>query len=79
MRALREQSYDTPTPVQRAAIPAILGGEDLLAAAQTDTGKTAGFALPLLRRVKDDIPPGSVCGKRPGARLSTTALYVWPY
>ncbi|MEE9265150.1 MAG: DEAD/DEAH box helicase, partial [Gammaproteobacteria bacterium] len=40
LRAIREQSYDTPTPVQREAIPAILGGEDLLAAAQTGTGKT---------------------------------------
>ena len=63
MRAIREQSYDTPTPVQREAIPAILGGEDLLAAAQTGTGKTAGFALPLLQRLTATPSPRS--GFRP--------------
>ena len=51
LRAVREQGYQTPTPVQRKAIPAILDGEDLLAAAQTGTGKTAGFTLPLLQRL----------------------------
>ena len=51
LRAVHEQRYDTPTPVQRKTIPAILRGEDLLAAAQTGTGKTAGFALPLLQRL----------------------------
>jgi len=48
---VHEQRYDTPTPVQREAIPAILRGEDILAAAQTGTGKTAAFALPLLQRL----------------------------
>jgi ATP-dependent RNA helicase RhlE len=43
--------YSTPTPVQTQAIPAVLAGRDLLAAAQTGTGKTAGFALPLLQRL----------------------------
>jgi ATP-dependent RNA helicase RhlE len=51
LRAVREQGYDEPTPVQREAIPAILAGRDLLAGAQTGTGKTAAFALPLLQRL----------------------------
>ncbi len=51
LRALQELGYDDPTPVQRQAIPAVLAGRDLMAAAQTGTGKTAGFALPLLQRL----------------------------
>ncbi|QKE62009.1 DEAD/DEAH box helicase [Aquipseudomonas campi] len=49
LRALDSLDYRTPTPVQKEAIPAVLKGRDLLAAAQTGTGKTAGFALPLLQ------------------------------
>ena len=48
---MREQGYTIPTPVQVRAIPSILSGRDLMAAAQTGTGKTAGFALPLLQRL----------------------------
>ncbi|HEX8603686.1 MAG TPA: DEAD/DEAH box helicase [Pseudoduganella sp.] len=51
LRALEELGYDDPTPVQRQSIPAVLAGRDLMAAAQTGTGKTAGFALPLLQRL----------------------------
>jgi superfamily II DNA/RNA helicase len=51
LRALEALGYRTPTPVQQQAIPAVLAGRDLLAAAQTGTGKTAGFALPLLQRL----------------------------
>ncbi len=51
LRTLEELGYDTPTPVQRQAIPAVLAGRDLMAAAQTGTGKTAGFALPLLQKL----------------------------
>jgi ATP-dependent RNA helicase RhlE len=47
----REQGYDTPTPIQAQAIPAVLKGGDLLAGAQTGTGKTAGFTLPMLQRL----------------------------
>ncbi len=50
-RALTEQGYTEPTPVQREAIPTILAGFDVLAGAQTGTGKTAGFTLPLLQRL----------------------------
>ena len=49
LRAVTEQGYSEPTPVQRQAIPIILQGRDLLAGAQTGTGKTAGFTLPLLQ------------------------------
>ncbi|MGB5672683.1 MAG: DEAD/DEAH box helicase, partial [Sedimenticolaceae bacterium] len=49
LRALADQGYTTPTPIQKAAIPVILQGRDVLAAAQTGTGKTAGFTLPLLQ------------------------------
>ena len=50
-RAVSECGYDTPTPIQTAAIPPILGGGDLLGAAQTGTGKTAAFMLPILARL----------------------------
>ena len=50
--ALTEQGYHTPTPIQQAAIPRALAGMDLLAAAQTGTGKTAAFMLPSLERLK---------------------------
>jgi ATP-dependent RNA helicase RhlE len=51
LRAVREQGYDTPTPIQAQAIPQVLKGGDLLAGAQTGTGKTAGFVLPMLQRL----------------------------
>ncbi|MHC6223874.1 DEAD/DEAH box helicase [Pseudomonas sp. X10] len=51
LRALQHLDYNTPTPVQAQAIPAVLAGRDLMAAAQTGTGKTAGFALPVLQRL----------------------------
>ncbi len=51
LRALSRLGYDTPTPIQSQAIPAVLAGHDLLASAQTGTGKTAAFALPLLQRL----------------------------
>ncbi len=50
--ALEDQGYQTPTPIQAAAIPKVLAGHDLLAAAQTGTGKTAAFMLPALERLK---------------------------
>ena len=51
LRAVAEQGYDTPTPIQSQAIPAVLAGRDLMATAQTGTGKTAGFTLPILQRL----------------------------
>ena len=51
LRAVREAGYDRPTPIQADAIPHVLRGEDLLGSAQTGTGKTAAFALPILQRL----------------------------
>ncbi|HYD75039.1 DEAD/DEAH box helicase [Ramlibacter sp.] len=51
LKAVREQGYETPTPIQAQAIPAVLEGHDLLAGAQTGTGKTAAFTLPLLHKL----------------------------
>src|SRR3569832_1930208 len=51
LRAVAEQGYTVATPVQNQAIPVILEGRDILAGAQTGTGKTAGFTLPLLQRL----------------------------
>ena len=53
LQALDALGYQEPTPVQAQAIPAVLAGRDLMAAAQTGTGKTAGFALPLLQRLSE--------------------------
>jgi ATP-dependent RNA helicase RhlE len=51
LRAVAEKGYSAPTPIQQAAIPAVLAGRDVLAGAQTGTGKTAAFVLPLLQRL----------------------------
>ena len=51
LQALSEKGYQKPTPIQAAAIPAVLEGRDVMAAAQTGTGKTAGFVLPMLQRL----------------------------
>lgn len=52
LRAIKEEGYTTPTPIQSQSIPVILSKKDVLAGAQTGTGKTAGFTLPLLQRLK---------------------------
>ena len=59
LRTLESIGYKTPTPVQKQAIPAVLAGRDLLAAAQTGTGKTAAFALPLLQRLTVEGEPAA--------------------
>jgi ATP-dependent RNA helicase RhlE len=56
LRAVQEQGYTQPTPIQARGIPSVLEGRDLLAAAQTGTGKTAAFALPLLQKMADEHP-----------------------
>ncbi|WP_250464936.1 DEAD/DEAH box helicase [Microbulbifer litoralis] len=55
-RAVAEQGYSKPTPIQAQAIPAVMKGGDIMAAAQTGTGKTAGFTLPLLHRLSKGEP-----------------------
>ncbi|WP_082863071.1 MULTISPECIES: DEAD/DEAH box helicase [unclassified Oleiphilus] len=57
LEAVAKQGYDTPTPIQEQAIPAILNGHDVMAAAQTGTGKTAGFTLPLLEKLSGGKGP----------------------
>ncbi|WP_193162095.1 DEAD/DEAH box helicase [Microbulbifer hainanensis] len=55
-RAVADQGYSQPTPIQAQAIPAVMKGGDIMAAAQTGTGKTAGFTLPLLHRLTNGTP-----------------------
>lgn len=69
LSAIEAQGYQTPTPIQRQAIPLVLEGRDLLASAQTGTGKTAGFTLPMLQRLSG--------GQRPRAR-QVRALVLTP-
>lgn len=68
LRAVAEQGYSEPTPIQQQAIPAILQGQDILASAQTGTGKTAGFTLPLLHRLSTIPGKG---GRTPRALILT--------
>jgi ATP-dependent RNA helicase RhlE len=58
VRAVADVGYTAPTPIQTQAIPAVLAGRDLLAGAQTGTGKTAGFVLPILERLSQTAPAG---------------------
>ncbi|AAV82384.1 DEAD/DEAH box helicase [Idiomarina loihiensis] len=58
LRAVTECGYTTPTPIQQQAIPTVMAGHDLLAAAQTGTGKTAGFTLPLLHKLSQTKTDG---------------------
>src|ERR1700692_4281805 len=59
LKAVATLGYTEPTPIQQRAIPVVLEGRDLLAAAQTGTGKTAAFALPLLERLQSRPHPGA--------------------
>ncbi len=70
VRAVSEKGYDTPTPIQTQAIPLVLEGRDLMGSAQTGTGKTAGFTLPLLQRLAATRPPQN--GRRPLRALVIT-------
>ncbi len=72
MRAVSDQGYSIPTPIQLEAIPAVLAGGDLLAGAQTGTGKTAGFVLPMLQRLSSEAAP------RSGARKPIRGLILVP-
>jgi ATP-dependent RNA helicase RhlE len=59
LRAVADKGYDSPSPIQLQAIPAVLAGRDVLANAQTGTGKTAGFVLPILQRLAADNAHGT--------------------
>ncbi|MFC5300552.1 DEAD/DEAH box helicase [Azospira restricta] len=67
LRAVAAQGYDTPTPIQQQAIPVVLAGRDLMACAQTGTGKTAGFTLPILQLLSN----GRARPKQPRALVLT--------
>jgi ATP-dependent RNA helicase RhlE len=73
LRAVREHGYETPTPIQVQAIPQVLKGGDLLAGAQTGTGKTAGFVLPMLHRLLAMPPKKDARG-----RVAVRALILTP-
>ncbi|WP_197053750.1 DEAD/DEAH box helicase [Chitinibacter sp. ZOR0017] len=64
LRALADTGYTQPTPIQAQAIPQVLQGGDLLAAAQTGTGKTAGFTLPILQRLLSDSATSALAAPR---------------
>ncbi len=88
LRAVNDQGYAEPTPVQSRAIPVVLAGRDLLAAAQTGTGKTAGFTLPLLQHLQThpveagrrDVQgrTNAVGGRMPGAAKPVRVLVLTP-
>ncbi len=64
LKALAAEGYETPTPIQAQAIPGVMAGRDLLGIAQTGTGKTAAFALPILHRLAENRPPAPRRGCR---------------
>ncbi|MEN9451744.1 MAG: helicase [Pseudomonadota bacterium] len=72
LKAVQETGYTAPTPIQSQAIPAVLNGGDLLAGAQTGTGKTAGFTLPLLHKLAVQLGQTPAPGKRPVRALILT-------
>ncbi|MFZ6678526.1 DEAD/DEAH box helicase [Undibacterium sp. Tian12W] len=73
VRAVSEQGYTSPTPIQQQAIPAVIKGGDLLAGAQTGTGKTAGFTLPILQRLSTSAnAPKDKTSRRPIRALVLT-------
>ena len=84
LRATEELGYETATPIQASAIPVVLSGSDLIGCAQTGTGKTAAFTLPMLDRLMQTLPPrpprpqATLDGKKPkkkkGARPKPRAL-----
>jgi ATP-dependent RNA helicase RhlE len=76
VRAVTEAGYTAPTPIQAQAIPAVLGGGDLLAGAQTGTGKTAGFTLPVLQRLSTDKAGSALTNK--ASKRPIRALVLTP-
>ncbi len=70
LKALKAEGYETPTPIQAQAIPAVMTGRDLLGIAQTGTGKTAAFALPILHRLDAE--------RKPAPRRGCRALVLSP-
>ncbi|MGE5189242.1 MAG: DEAD/DEAH box helicase [Gemmatimonadota bacterium] len=84
LSAVKAQNYLVPTPIQERAIPLVLEGRDVMGCAQTGTGKTAAFALPIIERLREgarggaDSRGGRVPGRRGSARRSVRALVLTP-
>ncbi|MEM0990060.1 MAG: DEAD/DEAH box helicase [Pseudomonadota bacterium] len=80
LRAVTACGYTTPTPIQAQAIPGLMDGRDMLGIAQTGTGKTAAFALPIIDRLLRDVPPANDTEKRSGKgpRNKPRALILAP-
>jgi ATP-dependent RNA helicase RhlE len=72
LRAVEDAGYTTPTPIQAEAIPLVIAGRDMLAGAQTGTGKTAGFTLPVLHRLSNRTKSGPSTGRPPIRALILT-------
>jgi len=72
LRAVEDAGYTTPTPIQEQAIPLVIAGRDMLAGAQTGTGKTAGFTLPVLHRLSNRTKSGPSTGRPPIRALILT-------
>lgn len=75
MRAISDMGYEIPTPIQKQAIPLVLTGSDVMGAAQTGTGKTASFGLPLLERLiplENTRAPGASFGFDSDKRISSS-------
>ena len=75
LRAVAEQGYTQPTPIQAQAIPVVLAGRDLLGAAQTGTGKTAGFTLPLLQKLVEKANTSHSPARHPVRALIITPTH----
>lgn len=78
LQAVKEQHYITPTPIQQQAIPVILSGKDLIASAQTGTGKTAGFVLPILQQLAELQSTTNNQSNIPKEKRSIYALILAP-
>src|SRR5947208_11270352 len=65
LRALTAEGYSTPTPIQSKAIPPVMERRDVLGSAQTGTGKTAAFALPILHRLAQQARPATTGPRKP--------------
>jgi ATP-dependent RNA helicase RhlE len=78
VRAVHEHGYDTPTPIQAQAIPSVLSGADVMGGAQTGTGKTAGFVLPMLQRLMAGVAPNGAAARTARSRVPIRALILTP-
>ena len=83
LRAIKEQGYTTPTPIQAQAIPVVLTGRDVMGAAQTGTGKTASFSLPILQRLLPSANTSASPARHPIRALilaptPVVVLMTWP-